>query len=90
MPKKKNDHGFKKRWVSRDKKRKKASGSASAEKQKLVKAWYSIFVGVWGYQPKDFWKLTPAELWWLVEIKMPEQAPQLSESDWDELYELLD
>lgn len=54
-----------------------------------MQAWYSIFVGVWGYAPSEFWRLSPGELWWILEMKLPEKPQELSESDWDELYNLL-
>jgi len=34
--------------------------------------------------------LSPGELWWLLEAKMPEKEPELTEADWQDLYDMLD
>lgn len=40
---------------------------------------------MWGYAPSEFWRLTPAELWWLIESKNPN-----TEDKWESLYRMID
>lgn len=45
-------------------------------------------VGNWGMRPKDFWKLTPVELMWLIEAKRPvKMYGKLTEDEVAELYQ---
>jgi hypothetical protein len=59
-----------------------------------VKTSYQLAVGAWGVQPGDFWGMDHEEWWWLYEIKKPrdrqnDYAGNLTQSDVEELYELL-
>ncbi|RMG71934.1 MAG: phage tail assembly chaperone [Chloroflexi bacterium] len=51
--------------------------------------YYQLLVGQWGVSPKDFWSLTPTELFWFIDAKL-EQAKDPNATNWDELYSLLD
>jgi len=43
---------------------------------------------MWGIPPSDFWAMDLEEWWWLYESKKPRDG-SLSESDLQELYELI-
>lgn len=46
-------------------------------------------MGVWNIPPSEFWQMTPAEWWWLYEVKQELQGkPASAQSIKDELREL--
>ena len=54
----------------------------------FVEEAFKAAVGQWGLRPKDFWRLTPREVWWLAEAKRPPKMyGSLTESEVRDLYE---
>tara|TARA_R110002020_G_scaffold475207_1_gene709087 strand:+ start:8049 stop:8192 length:144 start_codon:yes stop_codon:yes gene_type:complete len=47
-------------------------------------------VGNLGIQPSEFWTITPTELWWIYEAKIPEDQRLTPDEKWGSLYEMLD
>ena len=50
----------------------------------VIKGFYQVAVGHWGIQPSEFWRMTPAEWWWLHELKT-KRPDVLTHEDVDDL-----
>lgn len=47
-------------------------------------------VGVWGFSPDSFWRMTPQEFWVLMdERKPPEKVGKMDKKTFDELKDML-
>lgn len=50
-----------------------------------------MLVGAGHVQPRDFWRLAPFEIWWIIDAHKPnDKAANLSQEEINELSELLD
>ena len=48
-----------------------------------------MFVGSGWVSPSEFWGMTPKELWWLYEMKVPPEQRINAVDDFDAAYERL-
>lgn len=47
-----------------------------------------MVVGVWGWQPSEFWALHPIEFYWLMEAKRPTKMyGSMTEAEVAEIYD---
>jgi hypothetical protein len=44
---------------------------------------------VLGISPVDFWRMSPTEVWWIYEAKIPESKRQTHKEKWGKIEKLL-
>jgi hypothetical protein len=45
----------------------------------LVRTLYGVLVGAGWVSPSEFWRLSPGEVWWIIDARTPREVKEKSE-----------